>query len=404
MYVRRLVSKLFKKQTPLVRGEADQLVCRWQDHRDVDARDRVVAAYMPLIVKTVRKYPGAAARLDEVYTAGVEGLLIAINRFDRDRGASFGTYAAFWVRAYVITEIRNGRLFQDRTRVGRLVYMRAGRALRDLAKEGRPATYDAIAEKLGRNVEAVTHAMLSLERPLSLHTPVRGDSDLDGETHLDSVVSSAPGPDELCESLEEQHEIQTTVRAAVAQLGARERRIVEARLLSDPPLSLEELSAEFNLSRERIRQLEKRARAVLAGILRPGSVHSKVEKTPRFSRLRGYARRAYLRDPSFYAEMERLREVRDLAPARPGIDSFQINPEFVYAAVGAAERWRTIRGVARALKVDTATLRRWMDVVEARRQEEANAARLQDRDRHVRTGGDVSDSDAHVPREGSSAS
>jgi RNA polymerase sigma-32 factor len=243
--------------------EEYMLAKRWQEHADADAAQRLVTSHLRLVARIAMGYRGYGLPIGEVISEGNVGLMQAVKRFDPDKGFRLATYAMWWIRAsiqeYILrswslvkmgTTAAQKKLFFNLRRVkGQLQALEEG----DL----RPDQVKAIATKLGVPEDDVVSMNRRLGGDTSLNAPVRAEAD-SGEWQ-DWLVDDKPDQEEtLVESEELDHRRQFLARA-LDSLNDRERRIFVARRLTDEPATLEDLSAEFGVSRERIRQIEVRA-------------------------------------------------------------------------------------------------------------------------------------------------
>jgi RNA polymerase sigma-32 factor len=233
------------------------LAKRYKEHDDRDAAHQLVTSHLRLVAKIAMGYRGYGLPIGEVISEGNVGLMQAVKRFEPERGFRLATYAMWWIKAsiqeYILrswslvkmgTTANQKRLFFNLRKVkGQIQALEDG----DL----RPDQVNEIATKLGVSEEEVISMNRRLGGDSSLNAPLRTDSE-SGEWQ-DWLVDDAPGQEEL---LAEHQELDN--RRALLR-DDREKRIFEARRLSEDPITLEELSGEFGVSRERIRQIEVRA-------------------------------------------------------------------------------------------------------------------------------------------------
>lgn len=239
------------------------LAKRYKEHDDRDAAHQLVTSHLRLVAKIAMGYRGYGLPIGEVISEGNVGLMQAVKRFEPERGFRLATYAMWWIKAsiqeYILrswslvkmgTTANQKRLFFNLRKVkGQIQALDEG----DL----RPDQVNEIATKLGVSEEEVVSMNRRLGGDASLNAPLRTDSE-SGEWQ-DWLVDDAPGQEELLAEHEELNNRRALLRDALDVLNDREKRIFEARRLSEDPITLEELSGEFGVSRERIRQIEVRA-------------------------------------------------------------------------------------------------------------------------------------------------
>jgi RNA polymerase sigma-32 factor len=208
-------------------------------------------------------YRGYGLPIGEVISEGNVGLMQAVKRFEPERGFRLATYAMWWIKAaiqeYILrswslvkmgTTANQKRLFFNLRKVkGQIQALEEG----DL----RPDQVKKIAKKLGVTEEDVISMNRRLGGDTSLNAPIRADSE-SGEWQ-DWLVDDSDSQEAVLAESEELDNRRKLLRDAMGVLNDREKRIFEARRLADEPITLEELSAEFGVSRERVRQIEVRA-------------------------------------------------------------------------------------------------------------------------------------------------
>jgi RNA polymerase sigma-32 factor len=244
-------------------NEEYMLAKRWQEHQDADAAQKLVTSHLRLVARIAMGYRGYGLPIGEVISEGNVGLMQAVKRFDPDRGFRLATYAMWWIRAsiqeYILrswslvkmgTTAAQKKLFFNLRRVkGQIQALEEG----DL----KPEHVKQIATKLGVPEEDVISMNRRLSGDASLNAPVRADSE-SGEWQ-DWLVDDVPDQEERLAESEELELRRSYLERAMRGLNDREKRIFEARRLREEPATLEDLSTEFGVSRERIRQIEVRA-------------------------------------------------------------------------------------------------------------------------------------------------
>lgn len=251
----------------LSREEEESLLERWYSHSDVRARDELVNTQLRYVVAIALKYKRYGVPVSELVAEGNFGVVHALKKFEPARGNRFVTYAAYWIRAYILNYIiRSWSLVgvgSGALRSKMFFKLRRERIrVTNLLGEGEAAD-DALAERLSIPKEKLGSMLRRLEaRDVSLDTPLFDDS---GATLIDALANtSANQEDKLIES-RRGIRVQSLVRDAVKDLDKRERYIVENRMMADAEdeMSLAEIGRRLGVSRERARQLEARAKRKL---------------------------------------------------------------------------------------------------------------------------------------------
>jgi RNA polymerase sigma-32 factor len=237
---------------------------RYAEHGDRDAAHKLVTSHLRLVAKIAMGYRGYGLPIGEVVSEGNVGLMQAVKKFDPERGFRLATYAMWWIKAsiqeYILrswslvkmgTTANQKRLFFNLRRLkGRIQAIDDG----DL----KPEHVKEIATKLQVSEEEVISMNRRLHGDASLNAPIKASEGESGQWQ-DWLVDDHDSQEDV---LIEQDELETRRRMlakAMGVLNERERRIFEARRLAEDPVTLEELSSEFDISRERVRQIEVRA-------------------------------------------------------------------------------------------------------------------------------------------------
>jgi RNA polymerase sigma-32 factor len=252
------------RQFPMLeQSEEFMLAKRWQEHQDTEAAHKMVTSHLRLVAKIAMGYRGYGLPMSEVISEGNVGLMQAVKRFDPDKGFRLATYAMWWIRAaiqeYILhswslvkigTTAAQKKLFFNLRRVkGQLKALEEG----DL----RPETVKEIATRLDVPESDVVDMNRRLAAPdHSLNAPVRMDGE--GEWQ-DWLVDEGDSQESMLAESQEFGRRQKLLNRALQLLNPRERRILSERRLKDEPTTLEDLSKEFGISRERVRQIEVRA-------------------------------------------------------------------------------------------------------------------------------------------------
>ena len=259
----------------LSREEEHALALRYRETGDVDAAYRLVASNLRLVVKIAHEYRRSAFHLLDLIQEGNMGLMQAVKKYDPFKGVKLSSYAAWWIRAYIIRFIMdNWRMVKlGTTQAQRKLFFNLSKEREKLLARGIEPTPQLLARNLRvgeADVEEMTARMSSED--LSLDAPVRAEDGDTRQTHLDRYAQEGPPPDEVLGDEQLKRLFREKLDAFAATLtDEKERFIFEHRLLppdGEEPLTLQQVGDRFELSRERARQIEaklvNRLRARLA--------------------------------------------------------------------------------------------------------------------------------------------
>jgi len=255
------VAGFARRSPPLERGQEVELACRVRDFRDQRAADTLVRSQLRTVMAMATKYRHYGVPVSELIAEGNCGLVTALQRFDPDRGARFGTYAKHWIRAYILAHVircsnmlggnsgllRSQVFFKLRRERARIVA---------IFGEG-DAADDALAQRMNMSIERLRNLLGRLDaRPVSLDAHIHRESH---ERTVDTLAASGD-PEEFYFRDQRRDIANAAVATALLDLDARERFIAEQRLMApaSEELSLAELGRRMGISRERARQLEER--------------------------------------------------------------------------------------------------------------------------------------------------
>jgi len=236
---------------------------RWREHGDRDAAHRLVTSHLRLVAKIAMGYRGYGLPISEVISEGNVGLMQAVKRFEPEKGFRLATYAMWWIKAAIQEYIlRSWSLVKMGTTANQkklFFNLRKAKSKISALEEGdlRPDQVKIIARRLGVTEQDVVDMNRRLRGDVSLNAPIRQEGD-SGEWQ-DWLVDDASDQEERLAESEEADNRKQALGEALTVLNDRERRIFEARRLADDPITLEDLAAEFGVSRERVRQIEVRA-------------------------------------------------------------------------------------------------------------------------------------------------
>jgi RNA polymerase sigma-32 factor len=258
----------FKYIRVLPPEEVTDLARRYREGRDPEIARKLTESHLRLVVKIARQCSSQRIPLSDLVQEGCLGLMRAVEKYDPDRGIRLSSYAAWWIRAfiyqYILANFRTMRIATTATQ--RKLFFNLKRECDRLERDGKEARSKDIAERLGVSENAVDEMRDRLRsREVQFETTMAVDSAPDPE-RLDGA-SPPRRPDEIVE----QHVLRSAVARRLgdvaATLDARDRTILDERLMSEEPTTLRELGARLGLSRERARQLEERLKRRLRGSL-----------------------------------------------------------------------------------------------------------------------------------------
>jgi RNA polymerase sigma-32 factor len=252
------------RRFPMLEPQEEFMLAKsWREHGDRDAAHKLVTSHLRLVAKIAMGYRGYGLPIGEVISEGNVGLMQAVKRFDPDKGFRLATYAMWWIRASIQEYIlRSWSLVKMGTTAAqkRLFFnLRKAKSRISALEEGdlNPEQLKQIATRLGVTEQEVTDMNRRLAGDTSLNAPIRADTE-SGEWQ-DWLVDEREDQEKVLAESEEFDNRREALKSALSVLNDRERRIFEARRLADEPVTLEELAAEFGVSRERVRQIEVRA-------------------------------------------------------------------------------------------------------------------------------------------------
>src|SRR5947209_12090129 len=247
----------------LERDQEYRLAKRWREHGDRDAANQLVTSHLRLAAKVAVSYRGYGLPVSEIISEGNVGLMQALNRFDPEKGFRFSTYAIWWIRAAIQDYIlRSWSLVKIGTTANqRRLFFKLRAAQRKISAFDRGDLHPDQVASIATSLNVADQDVIDMNRRLrgdkSLNAPIQDDGQADEwQSHL---VDQGPSPEAIVVEQDENDRRRLAVAGAIDVLNDRERRIFEARHLTDEAQTLEDLAVEFGVSRERIRQIETRA-------------------------------------------------------------------------------------------------------------------------------------------------
>ncbi len=253
------------RKFPLLAPEQEYMLAkRWAEHQDPEAAAKLVTSHLRLVAKIAMGYRGYGLPVAELISEGNIGLMQGVKKFDAERGFRLATYAMWWIRASIQefilrswslvkigTTANQKKLFFNLRRMkGKINAMEDG--------DMKPADVASIATTLGVTQDEVVsmNRRMAMGGDTSLNAPLREEGE--GEWQ-DWLTDTGPIQDEIVANEQERTQRHTLLVDAMAGLNEREKHILTQRRLIDEPETLEELSQNYGISRERVRQIEVRA-------------------------------------------------------------------------------------------------------------------------------------------------
>ena len=271
------------RKFPLLEPEEEYMLAkRWKEHEDPEAAARMVNSHLRLVAKLAMGYRGYGLPLGEVISEGNVGLMQAIKRFEPEKGVRLATYAMWWIKAsiqeYILrswslvkigtTAAQKKLFFNLRRMKGEIKALEEG----DLKQEN----LETIATKLKVSEQEVINMNRRMAGPdSSLNAPVRADS---GGEWQDWLVDDSDNQETVLADQEEMAERRKMLVDAMKVLNDRERQILAARRLQERPKTLEDLSQEYRISRERVRQIEVRAFEKLQKAMKSAAIGGRIQR------------------------------------------------------------------------------------------------------------------------------
>jgi RNA polymerase sigma-32 factor len=269
------------RKFPILEPQQEFMLAKsWREHGDSDAAHQLVTSHLRLVAKIAMGYRGYGLPMGELISEGNVGMMQAVKRFEPDRGFRLATYAMWWIKAaiqeYILhswslvkigTTAAQKKLFFNLRRIkGEIQAMEEGDLIPENVKE--------IATRLNVSETEVISMNRRMAAPdNSLNAPLRADSE--GEWQ-DWLVDESESQETRLADSEELEKRRDLLQSALETLNERERHILVERRLSEDPLTLEQLSQQFGISRERVRQIEVRAFEKLQKSMRTAAIEERL--------------------------------------------------------------------------------------------------------------------------------
>jgi len=250
------------KRYPLLSRDEEQVLARrLRDEGDVAAAHELVVSNLRFVVKVAHEYKGYGLKLLDLVQEGNIGLMKAVKKFDPDKGFRLISYAVWWIRAQINSYIMNSwsmvKLGTTRSRRKLFFKLRSEKSKLEHNARGAGVSTQDLAEALDVSERDVADMNMRLSsRDFSLDAKV---SDESSTRHIDVLESDAENQEVLLAEAQETQILETKTHEALESLSDRERYIIQHRYLAEDPQTLQEIGNTFEISRERVRQLESRA-------------------------------------------------------------------------------------------------------------------------------------------------
>ncbi|WP_408904231.1 RNA polymerase sigma factor RpoH [Rhodovarius sp.] len=252
------------RKFPMLRPEEElELARRWRDTEDEQAAHRLVTSHLRLVAKIAMGYRGYGLPVGELISEGNVGMMQAVKRFDPDRGFRLATYAMWWIRAAIQEYILHSwsLVKMGTTAAQKKLFFNLRRLKGQMAAFEEGDLQPEQVAKIAHTLQVSEQDVVSMNRRLSapdnsLNAPLRADSE--GEWQ-DWLVDDSDNQETVLAEAEDMGNRKQLLGDALKTLNERERHILIERRLKDEPTTLEELSQQYNISRERVRQIEVRA-------------------------------------------------------------------------------------------------------------------------------------------------
>jgi len=244
-------------------AEELELARHYKETGDKEAAKKLVMAHLRLVVKIAREYRSAYGNLLDLIQEGNLGLMKAVKKYDPDRGTRLSSYAAWWIRSYILKHILdNFRLIKiGTTQAQRRIFFNLMKEKERIEKLGFTPDSHRLAEALDVKPEEVEEMEGRLQKSdLSLDAPVAGEGT---RRQIDLIEEGSPAVDETLDQAQFQNFLEEKLGEFAKTLSERDQKIFQERLVAEVPKTLQTLGDEFGISRERARQLEERIKGKL---------------------------------------------------------------------------------------------------------------------------------------------
>jgi len=247
-------------QIPLLTPEEEfQLAVRYRKYNDIEAAQKLVTSNLRFVVKVAFEYRSYGMKLHDLIQEGNIGLMMAVKKFDPYKGYRFISYAIWWIRAYIQNFIiKNWSLVKiGTTQAQKKIFYKIGKVRKALESDQGNKKYEILANDLDVSKEDIVEMEQRMStRDLSLDSTFDEDHEL---KHLDLLQEESPDQEQIFALKEEKKIRERIVLNAMKRLNEKEVYVIKNRIMSDSPLTLQEMGDHLELSKERIRQIESEA-------------------------------------------------------------------------------------------------------------------------------------------------
>ena len=252
------------KKFPMLDAEEEYLLAKnWKERGNLKAAHKLVTSHLRLVAKIAMGYRGYGLPVSELISEGNIGLMQAVKKFDPDKGFRLATYAMWWIKASIQEYVlRSWSLVKmGTTTAQKKLFFNLKKIKNQIAPEQEGDLKDNQVEEISRRLDVDSNEVVNMNRRMmgqekSLNSPIKA-----GETDewQDWLVDESLDQELLLSQKQEFDDRKELLKNAMSILNEREAKILQARRLNENPKTLEELSAKFKISRERVRQIETKA-------------------------------------------------------------------------------------------------------------------------------------------------
>lgn len=260
--LRRYLQEI-KRFPVLTPKEELDLSRRWRDNGDVSAAHRLVTSHLRLVAKIAFKYRGYGLPVSELIAEGNIGMMQAVKRFDPDKGFRLATYAIWWIKAaiqeYVLRSWSMVKVGSSATQ--KRLFFNLSKLKKKIGAQDARGLSNEQADDIARILDVEKQDVIEMDQRMSghdvyLNSMVSADGD---EEKMAFLADTSDNQETLLAAAQEKGLLRGALKRALAKLNPRERDIILRRRLKDEPDTLEMLSQSYNISRERVRQIEEKA-------------------------------------------------------------------------------------------------------------------------------------------------